>query len=173
MTTFSLIRHGEADWQLGRDRKLKGWGFDLIPLTQNGVQQVEQAATPLKQVPAPLILASPMTRALQSAAILTRLLAVPLVVEFDLHEWVPDLTLTWETQAQVQAAWEDLTQHNGEWPAGQPRAWEPISTVRRRMLGVLERYLQHDRVIVVSHSVSIFSLTGIQPRYAEIVEHQL
>jgi broad specificity phosphatase PhoE len=172
MTTFSLIRHGEADWQLGRDRKLKGWAFDLVPLTQTGVEQIEQAAALLQPVQAEIILASPMTRSLQSAAILTRHLAIPLVVEFDLHEWVPDLSLAWENGEQVQAAWADLTRHHGEWPAGETRGWEPISTVRRRMLGVLERYRQHDRAIVVSHTVSISSLTGRDSRYAEITEYQ-
>ena len=35
MTLFYLIRHGEPDWELNEQYKLKGHGRDLFPFTSN------------------------------------------------------------------------------------------------------------------------------------------
>jgi uncharacterized phosphatase len=170
---FYLVRHGETKWQLASERGLRGWGNDLVPLTSAGIRQIEQVAATLRPIGIQLVLASPMTRALQSAAILSRLLDLPLTVEFDLHEWVPDQTFTWDTAAVVDAAFAELTELGGEWPPGERRAWEPLSRIRQRMLGVLQRYAHLDHVAVVSHGVAISSLTGRLPELAEISEYQL
>jgi broad specificity phosphatase PhoE len=170
---FYLIRHGETQWRLAAERRLKGWGNDLVPLTPDGVRQIEQVAETLRPLGVQLVLASPMTRALQSAAIIGRALDLRLVVELDLHEWVPDLSFTWDSAALVEAAISELTQLGGEWPAGERRAWEPLSRVRQRMLGVLQRYAEIERVAVVGHSVAISSLTGRPPELGEISEYDL
>ena len=92
MGTVYLVRHGETDWALVNGRRLIGAANDLAPLTSEGIRQILAAAERLRRERVGLLLASPMTRALQSAALLSRVLDVPLQVEFDLHEWVPDLT---------------------------------------------------------------------------------
>ncbi|MBI3972625.1 MAG: histidine phosphatase family protein [Chloroflexi bacterium] len=77
MTSFWLLRHGETDWQLAGERRLIGAANDLVPLTHRGIEQIESAAVTLRQSAPQLILTSPMTRALQSAAILSRALDLP------------------------------------------------------------------------------------------------
>jgi broad specificity phosphatase PhoE len=59
MTTFYLIRHGEPDWDINEQYKLKGHGSDLVPQTQLGVQQVYLASKDERLKDAQLILSSP------------------------------------------------------------------------------------------------------------------
>ena len=65
------------------------------------------AAAQVRPLGIGLIVTSLMTRALQTAALLSRALHVPLAVEFDLHEWVPDLTFSWTTPDEVLALLEE------------------------------------------------------------------
>ena len=62
---------------------------------------------------------------------------------------------------------------NGEWPEGETRVWEPLSSVRQRATNVLERYTSHDRVAVTCHQVVIKALTGETLDLAEYVEFTL
>jgi len=116
-----------------------------------------------------------MTRALQSAALLSRALDVPLAVEFDLHEWVPDLTYAWDSAATVAALYEDMQRAGGEWPVGRPRApWEPLSAVRERVRRVLAHYAAAEHpTVAVTHGVVMLSLTDHEPALAEIVPYEL
>ena len=108
MTVFHLMRHGETRWDLANERGLKGWGNDLVPLSALGVEQIEGAVAALRPITPRLVLSSPMTRALQSAAVASRALDLPLVVDFDLHEWSPDTDFTWDSAKTVTAAYAEL-----------------------------------------------------------------
>lgn len=160
MTTFTLIKHGTALYELAEERRLKGGMRDWVPLSTQGVVEIEQTAERLRGTPATLILSSPMTRALHTAAILSRTLDLPLAVEFDLHEWLPDLTQSYDTAQVALAAGRELEAHAGEWPPGETRPWEPLSRVRHRVQGVLQRYTHLEHVMVVCRGTVIFALTG-------------
>jgi broad specificity phosphatase PhoE len=159
MTVFYLLRHGEADYDLAERLRLKGHSRDLVPLTERGVAQIEETTVRLRDLGIQLIISSPMTRALHSAAIVIRLLDVPLRVEFDLREWAPDLTFSYDSVSVVEAASAEYSRDGGEWPAGQSRAWEPRSMVRERVTRVLDQYTHFERVLVVCHSGVISALT--------------
>ncbi len=92
MTTFYLVRHGESRLDLAAGGNLKGaergWAAHIIPLTETGISQIENASKSLSTEGPQIVISSPMSRALQSAAILSRILDLPLQVEFDLHEWI-------------------------------------------------------------------------------------
>ena len=160
MTTFTLMRHGQADFEAMEDRKLIGGCRDWIPLSSEGIRQTEEKAEKLRASEFDLILASPMSRALHTAAILSKALDVPMHVEFDLHEWLPDLTFRFESFEPVQRAIEERNQHGNEWPTGETRTWEPFSQVRKRVRAVLERYTSAARVLVVCHHTVIMACTG-------------
>ena len=86
-----VMRHGERNDQHCYDRGFIGQGLELAPLTDNGVKQAEEAAkTPLIDG-CSIIVSSPYTRCMQTAAIVSRIRNIPLQVEVDLHEWIPDL----------------------------------------------------------------------------------
>jgi broad specificity phosphatase PhoE len=160
MTTFHLVRHGQPAWAMIDERCYTGGLIDLAPLTPAGVAEIEAAAAALAAWAPTVVLASPMTRALQSAVIVGHRLGLAPVVELDLHEWLPDLTGGAVNEADVRAAYKDMEACGGVWPAGEKRAWEPRPDVGRRVTAVLARYRDHERVAVICHGVVIEALTG-------------
>jgi len=164
MTAIYLLRHGEADYSPVRERQWPGSMADLAPLTVRGSQQASAAANELSAVGASALVSSPFTRAMQTASILACRIGLPVEVEFDLHEWVPDDAFRWHTHAEVRTYLADFTSCGGEWPAGQSRPWEPLSAVRRRASGALRTAVRRMRgdgaLIAVCHEMVIRSLTG-------------
>ena len=173
MTTFYLLRHGRADFAFADQRRLISGYRELVPLTPLGREQMETVTASLRGAGAELILTSPITRALQSAAMLSRALDLPFCVEFDLHEWIPDLTWRYDQEAVADAAYREMMDLGGEWPAGETRNWELLSTVRQRVTAVLQRYTQLQRAIVVAHNVVIYSLTGQDLRTGTFTQYTL
>ncbi|MBO0884925.1 MAG: histidine phosphatase family protein, partial [Mycobacterium sp.] len=135
----------------------------LAPLTATGIEQAKETGRKLRGCEARCIIASPMTRALQTACLIAAETGLPLAsVEFDLREWLPDSTLSWRTFDEVKAAGADYDRCAGEWPAGEIRTWEPRSSVLRRALGVLQRQAEADDqpFVAVCHSMVMEALTG-------------
>jgi len=168
MTTFYLVRHAEPNWQLKEDRNLQGALRDYVPLTDRGIQQAESITikTPFL-TDCEMIISSPFTRSLQTAAIMNRNLGLPIHVESDLHEWVPD-------NFQVNAVEEllELTKdyyfHNGIVPTGENKLWETKESVCKRARNVFGKYLDKARVIVVCHGMLISILMGYGPDSVEL-----
>jgi len=72
VTIFFLTRHGETDCSLNEKHQLKGEYRDLPCLTPNGIRQANELSKNLRLENAELMLSSPYTRALQTAAILSK-----------------------------------------------------------------------------------------------------
>lgn len=159
MALFYLVRHGEARYDLAEERRLIGAARDLVPLTDYGREQAESVALNLKKVAAVCVVTSPMTRAMETALIISRILAVPLTVEFDLHEWIPDLQFRYNSTSFALEQSAEMSQLGGEWPVGETRPWEPLSSVRQRVISVLSRYTHETCSVVVTHGIVIEALT--------------
>jgi uncharacterized phosphatase len=102
-----------------------------------------------------------MTRALQTAAVVAARLVVPLRVELDLREWLPDETYGWTTPGEVMTAYEDMVAHGGTRPNDHHFQWEPMTAVKSRAEGVLRPHLiGGPSVLAVCHEVLIHALTG-------------
>ena len=157
--TVTLLRHGRADY-VGVVDKFVGHGRDLAPLTVAGIGDAERAAATLAATPPDRILSSPMTRALQTATIIGRRLDLDVVIEVDLHEWMPDDRQRWADVAQVDEAISDLRACGGAWPDGTTRHWEPLSAMRRRAGLAIDRHTDAGDLLVVCHSMIIEALTG-------------
>jgi broad specificity phosphatase PhoE len=160
MTTFYLIRHGKTDWEDCHARGLKGFRTDLTPLTKTGVTQIEHTARDERFLQASLILSSPYTRALESAAIISRITQIPLKLEFDLHEWMPETNGNYTWEADVLALAAEFDEHHGVYPAGEKKRWESLQHLKTRVENVLRRYKHLEHVIVVCHEMVIWSITG-------------
>jgi len=173
LTQFLLIRHGETAWDLPIAKGAKGWGGEIAPLTLTGIGQIRNIIPDVREWGPELIVSSPTSRTLQTCALLSSQLSLSFEVEFDLYEWAPNLNLMWETFEEVQTALDEMEYLGGEWPEGETRAWEPLSSVRQRALNVLDRYTSHDRVAVTCHQVVIKALTGKTLDLAEYVEYTL
>ncbi len=153
---LQLIRHGHTDWDLLDKKGVKGMAASAAPLTQLGRLQMETIANDYRLADAEIILSSSYARALESAAILSRALNKPLLVEYDLHEWLPQ-------RDPLQLADEELLLQAGREfvnETGEDVPWEKFSDVKQRVLRVLKRYAKYNNLVVVTHAVVISSLLG-------------
>lgn len=157
--TVTLLRHGRADFDVV-DRFI-GHGRDLAPLTAAGIADAERAADVLVATPVDAIVSSPMTRALQTATIVGRRLDRDVLVELDLHEWMPDAEQRWHGPEVPAAAYEALRAAGGAWPTSTTPGWEPLASVHARASAAIERHREHEHLLVVCHSVVIEALTGV------------
>ena len=171
MAVFYLVRHGEADYSDMMKKGFFGFGRDFAPLSRTGVEQVEKTAKDERLKSAQIIVSSPYTRALQTAAIISKETGLRICVEVDLHEWVPDKTNRYTTSEEAFALTKEFYENNGVYPEGQQLKWETLEEVRKRMRGVVEKYSGYEKVIFVGHGMAFRALNGIeQMQPAEIVE---
>lgn len=156
MTNFLFVRHGEANYKPIDERGFIGHGRDLSPLTNLGIKQLKEAAKEPLLKGSDLIIASPYTRALQSAAILSKELNLDIRVEVDLHEWIPDIVnFSHATTKDCITLAKDFNAHGGVHPLDDIKVWETTAQMEKRMDAVLEKYMDYRQVIVVCHGMVI------------------
>ncbi|MCM1105367.1 MAG: phosphoglycerate mutase family protein [Blautia sp.] len=121
------------------------------------------------------ILSSPYTRALQTAAILSRELNAPIVVETNLHEWLANKNYIYEEDIRAEQAYLGYTFNHGSYPENKEQIWEDANSIKERVLNVLKKYSGYNKVIVAGHGMIIQAVTGTEnhPTNGEIVEFNL
>ncbi len=118
-----------------------------------------------------IILSSPYTRAMQTAAILSKELGIDIAVETDLHEWVANKNYIYEPDEIAKTAYQEYEANQGNYPEGTEKIWEDAATIQKRVLKVLDNYSGYQKVIVVCHGMLIQAVTqGNHPQCGEIVE---
>ena len=171
MATFYLVRHGEADYSEMLEKGFYGFGRSFAPLSLQGVIQAEATAIDERLKSAQLIVSSPYTRALQTAAIISRETGLKISVDVDLHEWEPDKTNQYTTSEEAFELTREFNLHKGVYPEGQCMKWETLDEVRQRMRKVADKYADYDKVILVGHGMAFRTLTYIEKmKPAEIIE---
>lgn len=159
MTTFYMIRHGEPDYRYGDAHGFIGHGHDLAPLSQKGREEVLKTARDPRLKQAQIILSSPYTRALQTAAIIAKKTGLDILVESDLMEWQADLTYQIKNFHEVQKQYADYLNYEGIYPKGERKTWESREQVEKRMRLVIDQYKDtYDTIIVVSHQTAMQAL---------------
>lgn len=151
--TLYLIRHGQPDYTEVTQRHFVGHGRDLAKLTPKGIEQAEAVSHDPRLAEADLILSSPYTRALQTAAIISKNTGLPIQVETDLIEWMPDLTFSYGGPEHFGEIETELQRCKGEWNENCKYHWESYSDLGRRAFNVVKKYLDHDKLIVVTHGM--------------------
>lgn len=172
MTHIVFVRHGQPTYKEVEQRGFIGMGMELGKLTNLGISQAKSVANDSRLQGAELILSSPFTRALQTAAFIGQKVAVDIVVENDLHEWIPDLSQQIGTRKEVTDLYQEYVDHRGGYPDSGARPYETAEMIRDRVLKVLDRYRMYSKVIVVCHMLVIQNAAQINRRldYCEIVE---
>jgi len=166
-----LVRHGEADYSQMMESGFFGFGRDFASLSKIGIEQVEKMAKDERLKTAQIIVSSPYTRALQTAAIISRETGLKFCVEVDLHEWIPDKTNQYKTSQEAFSLAKEFYENKGVYPKGQQLKWETFEEVRKRMQRVVEKYAGYEKVIFVGHSMAFEALTGIENiKPAEIID---
>jgi len=149
-----MIRHGEPDYKPCDDRIFIGHGRDLAPLTDKGIEQAKKVAKDPLLRGAKIILSSPYTRALQTAAFIASELKLDIKIEVDLREWQPDLTFTYKTSEEAFALGREYDLLKGIYPQGETRKWESTEMLSTRAVNCLKPYSNiYDKVVIVTHGM--------------------
>ena len=158
-----FIRHGEPDKTQVDNRGFIGQGRDMAPLTELGIKQAEQVSVNPLLKDCQIIVSSPYTRALQTAAIISKNTRLDIKVEVDIHEFIPDKTFRLKGEDENKLLHEEFAKYLGEYPSGEVREWETITDIISRSKPVLDKYvdLGYERIIVVAHGGVIRRYTGI------------
>lgn len=166
---FLMIRHGVPDFSIYYDKQLISAKRGFSPLSRKEIEGIYGLGYKLKKYDPDIIISSPYTRALQTAANLR--LNLPVLVEYDLREWEFDLNgdqhVSYEEiSSRVDILKNNQTEHHDN--------IEDMTAVRERVLGALQKYKQYNVVILVCHGVVIKSLTNKEKvNYLDIVEFEL
>ena len=157
-----FIRHGEPDYAPCEERGFIGQGRDLAPLTRAGMEQAENVSKNELLDGCEIIIASPYTRALQTAAIISRNTGIKIEIEVDLREWCSDKTYQNRTEEQKSALYQDFVDCKGMYPKGETRDWETIEEIIDRVVPVLNKYLElgFDKIMIVAHGGIIRRFVG-------------
>ncbi len=153
MQKIVFMRHSEPDYSFVNDRKYIGHGKDLSQLTENGIQIAEKASYDSRLDNAEIIISSPYTRALQTAAIISKNRQLNIKVELDLHEWMPDLTFQYSTVQEAIKAGELCTAYKGICPADSDIKFESLESVFNRAKKAILQYSKYKKIIVVTHEM--------------------
>lgn len=155
------MRHAETDWRRVNERGWAGLANDFAPLSARGRRQAAEAAGLAAELGPAVLLTSPMTRAMETAAIVGRRLGLDPIVEIDLREWLPDRRMRWSSPAGVRDAYAAMIAGEGAQPAGSVPDWETLREVRDRGLHALRPYAANEgSVLAVCHEVIIEAITG-------------
>lgn len=155
------MRHAETDWRRVNERGWVGLANDFAPLTERGRRQAADAARQAARLAPAVLLSSPMTRAMETAAIVGRRLGLDAVVEMDLREWLPDRRMRWSSAAEVRDAYAAMIAGEAGKPADGAGEWETLREVKDRGLRALRPYAARGAaVLAVCHEVIIQAMTG-------------
>jgi len=149
MTTLYFIRHGETDW----NRQQRFQGSRDIPLNDVGRDQARRLAAAWDRS-AEVVVSSPLSRARETAEILSSALQLPLA-PFDRR-------LVERSYGRGEGL--TLAERLEHWPDGQVPGVEPPHTLRSRAKAFLHEILlafPGRRIVAVSHGGLINTVLGL------------
>lgn len=157
-----LIRHGEPRYD-EVDGNSRG---DFGRLTRRGVKQASERANDVRLKGATVIVSSPYTRALHTAAIISRITAIPLEIEHDLHEWTADELYQFNYDGET--AYQEFLRLKGKRSSTSKYRYETYNSVKKRVTKAIKKYCSaHEKIIVVCHGIVMSSQTFIE----DLIEH--
>lgn len=169
MTKFILIRHGKPDFSKVEEKGFIGHGCDLAFLSKEGIKQANDVSNNKILDDSEMLISSPYTRCMQTASIISNKLNLPIYGEIDLHEWLPDLTYRYKDIETPRINYQKAINDYNNCQVTS-KDYESIYSVQIRVLKTLKKYLEYQKVIVVTHGGVMYSLTGNQYKHCEIAE---
>lgn len=149
-TILGLLRHGQTDWNI--DLRLQG--STDIPLNETGKAQALVAAQHLRREDWDVIIASPLSRAKDTADIVGAMLAMPVVVVPELIERSFGVA-----EGMDHASWRKLYESH-ETIEGL-ESLEDLRTRTLLLLDLIKNEYAGQRVLAVSHGAFIRKLLTI------------
>ena len=157
-----LLRHGQSEFNLHFTATRRDPGIKDPRLTPLGHAQAEAAAEALAAGGVTRIIASPYSRALQTAAPLARRLGLPVLVNPTVRERYAFTCDIGSPLTALRAEWPEVGFLNVE-EVWWPEVEEPADQVIARALmfrGEMAALPDWDSTVVVSHWGFILSMTG-------------
>ncbi|MGU7886835.1 histidine phosphatase family protein [Streptococcus suis] len=173
-----FVRHSEPDYSMfdqhDNPRLYAGFGRDLAPLTEKGRTLAQEIASNPIFSQAQVVIASSVTRALETATYIAQAQQLPLLVEPFFHEWRPDLTGQNTSQDEAVLAHRLFWENGGAVPESSPVRYETAAEMKERFLQALEKYQAYDRIVIVCHGMLIRQFVPKETiAYCEILEYTL
>ena len=148
-----MIRHGEPRYDNVKELNLVSYLGELTPA---GVAQAEAVADDERLQDADIIISSPFTRALQTAAIISRKTQIPLIVETAFHEILLDTAHQCTVSEEyTRISYCDFVLNKGIRDTSLEYRWESLEHIVNRAYPAMKKYLNYDKVIVVAHATLI------------------
>lgn len=173
-----FVRHSEPDYSMfdqhANPHLYAGFGRDLAPLTEKGRALAQEVASNSVFSQAQVVIASSVTRALETATYIAHAHSLPLLVEPFFHEWRPDLMGQNASQDEAVLAHRLFLENGGAVPQSSPVRYETAAEMRGRFLQALEKYQAYDRLVIVCHGMLIRQFVPKETiQYCEILECEL
>lgn len=169
-----LIRHGQSEFNVHFSRTGIDPGIPDPHLTEEGRAQVRRAALALQRSERPVarLLASPYTRALQTAEIVAGILKLPVEVEPLVREHAKFHCDIGTARSRLSEAWPGLSFDHIEetwWPALDETEHQVLGRARQ-FRARAAAWADWRAVAVVSHWGFLLRLTGRSMQNAETAE---
>ncbi|HEM4153383.1 TPA: histidine phosphatase family protein [Streptococcus suis] len=173
-----FVRHSEPDYSMfdqhDNPRLYAGFGRDLAPLTEKGRTLAQEIASNPIFSQAQVVIASSVTRALETATYIAHAQQLPLLVEPFFHELRPDMTGQNASQDEAVLAHRLFLENGGAVPETSSARYETAAEMRERFLQALEKYQAYDRIVIVCHGMLIRQFVPKETiAYCEILEYNL
>lgn len=160
MTNFIFIRHGEPDYSFLKD--INGSiaiMSNFAPLSLNGEIQAKIVAKSEALKDSEVLVSSPYTRTMQTSSIISNEVNLPINVEVDLHEWIPDFSYKYSDRKVMLENYNKAV-YDSKTGIIRSNEYESFESVKLRTLKVIRKYLNYKKVLVVAHQGVIYSLTN-------------
>jgi broad specificity phosphatase PhoE len=167
-----LMRHGQSEFNLHFSATKRDPGIADPRLTPEGHQQAEAAAAALAGRGIRRIIASPYTRALQTAAPVAAALGLPVQVDPVIRERAHFSCDIGSPRSALALAWpaHDFGALDEVW---WPEGTEPEAAVVARAAAFRARMAAHGgwaQTMIVSHWAFLLTLTGVSLQNGEWIE---
>ena len=146
----------------------------MAPLTEKGRTLAQEIASNPIFSQAQVVVASSVTRALETATYIAQAQQLPLLVEPFFHEWRPDMTGQNASQDEAVLAHRLFLENGGAVPESSPARYETAAEMKERFLQALYKYQAYDRLVIVCHVMLIRQFVPkVTLAYCEILEYTL
>ena len=170
--TMFLIRHGQSEFNVAFAQTRTDPGIVDPGLTELGRTQAIAAAAQLSERGLVRLIASPYTRALQTASIIAEILELPIEVQPVLGEHAFFTCDIGSPRSELQKRWPHLTFDHV------PEIWWPDTEVDEdgmilraaEFRAIAKGFEDHSRIGVVSHWGFIRAMTGHEVENCAIVD---
>ena len=168
-----LVRHGESEFNQAFRKTRRDPGIIDPPLTFLGIQQIQQTADFFRDKDIQFCVSSPYQRALQTSAVLFDLTIQNLTVNFLVGEQFGFSCDIGSPRSELEKKWPQIDFENlaEVWWPSEPETENAVD--KRGALFLQEtsnRFLNTDKLVVVSHWGFIKSVTGFSLENGSVVE---